>query len=63
MKKFLGLFTRCKDEFFIKEFCDYYLSQGIDKIYIIDDDKTIYNNLTNEKIFFETFYQTSRNEF
>lgn len=46
-KQFLGLITRCKDEFFIKEFCDYYKSQGVDKIYIIDDDsddKTIYKN-------------------
>ena len=47
---FLGLITRCKDEFFIEEFCNYYLSQGVDKIYIIEDnsnDKTIYDNLIN----------------
>lgn len=52
-KKFLGLLTRCKDEFFIKEFCDYYLLQGVDIIYIIDDDsndKSIYNNISNDKI-------------
>ncbi len=45
---FLGLITRCKDEFFIEEFCKYYLNQGIDKIYIIDDNslnKKIYVNL------------------
>lgn len=51
---FLGLLTRCKDEFFIEEFCNYYLSQGVDKIFIIDDnsnDKTIYKNLIhNDKI-------------
>jgi len=50
---FLGLITRCKDEFFIEEFCNYYLNQGVDKIYIIDDDsvdKSIYKNLTNENI-------------
>lgn len=50
---FLGLITRCKDEFFIGEFCNYYLNQGVDKIYIIDDDsvnKSIYENLTNENI-------------
>ena len=52
-KFFLGLITRCKDEFFIKEFCDYYLSQGVDKIYIIDDnsnDKSIYNNINNNRV-------------
>ena len=37
-KKFLGLITRCKDEYFVKEFVDYYISQGVDHIYIIDDD-------------------------
>ena len=50
---FLGLITRCKDEFFIKEFCDYYLSQGVDKIFVIDDnsnDKSIYNNLNDDRI-------------
>ena len=50
---FLGLITRCKDEFFIKEFCDYYLSQGVDKIYIIDDDsidKTIYSNIRDKRV-------------
>ena len=35
--KFLGLITRCKDEFFLKEFVDYYLSEGVDHIYILDD--------------------------
>tara|TARA_B100001093_G_scaffold195390_1_gene187846 strand:+ start:444 stop:1361 length:918 start_codon:yes stop_codon:yes gene_type:complete len=47
-KKFLGLITRCKDEFFVGEFCKYYLSQGVDLIYIIDDDsndKSIYDNI------------------
>ena len=49
----IALITRCKDEFFIKEFCDYYLSQGIEKIYIIDDDsnnKNIYSRVANKKI-------------
>lgn len=52
-KYFLGLITRCKDEFYIKEFCDYYLKQGVDKIYVIDDnsaDKSIYHNLTDPKV-------------
>lgn len=51
--KFLGLITRCKDEFFIKEFCDYYLSQGVDNIFVIDDnsnDKSIYNNINDDKV-------------
>ena len=50
---FLGLITRCKDEFFIKEFCDYYLSQGVDKIFVIDDDsnnKSIYNNIKDDRV-------------
>ena len=50
---FLALITRCKDEFFIKEFCDYYLSQGVDKIFVIDDnsnDKSIYNNINDNRI-------------
>ena len=50
---FLGLITRCKDEFFIKEFCDYYLSQGVDKIFVIDDNsnnKSIYNNIDDNRI-------------
>jgi hypothetical protein len=49
---FLGLITRCKDEFFIKEFTDYYLSQGVDKIFIIDDnsdDKSIYNKINDNR--------------
>ena len=52
-KKFLGLMTRCKDEFFIKEFVDYYLSQGVNHIIILDDnseDKSIYDNIDNERV-------------
>ena len=50
---FLGLITRCKDEFFIKEFCDYYLSQGVDKIFVIDDDsndKSIYDTIHDARV-------------
>jgi hypothetical protein len=50
VRKFLGLLTRSKDEPFIHEFCEYYLSQGVDHIYIADDnshDKTIYQPLTH----------------
>lgn len=53
MEYFLGLITRCKDEFFIKDFCYYYLTQGVDILYIIDDDsndKSIYNDINNDKI-------------
>ena len=52
-RQFLGLITRCRDEFHIKEFCDYYLSEGVDKIYIIDDDsvdKSICTNITSEQV-------------
>lgn len=63
---FLGLITRCKDEFFIKEFCDYYLSQGVDKIFVIDDnsnDKSIYNNILDNRI--EIIYEKNiiKNEY
>ena len=49
---YLGVVTRCKDDFFIEEFCEYYLSQDVDEIFIIDynsENKTIYNNLINNK--------------
>ena len=35
-KKYLGVLTRCKDEFYVQEFVSYYLSQGVEKIYIIE---------------------------
>ena len=38
---------------FIKKFCNYYLSQGVDKIFVIDDnsnDKSIYNNINDDRI-------------
>lgn len=50
---FIGLLTRCKDEFFIKEFCEYYLEQGVDKIFVLDDnsnDKSIYEPITDERV-------------
>ena len=50
---FLGLITRCKDENYVKEFCDYYLNQGIDKIYILDDKSnnlSIYKNIDDDKV-------------
>ncbi len=38
---FLSLMTRCKDEPFIEEFINYYLKEGIEYIYIIDDNSTL----------------------
>lgn len=55
----IGLISRCKDEYFIEEFVKYYIKEGVDFLYIIDDnstDKTIYNNILNHskvKIIFE----------
>tara|TARA_R100000030_G_C3241202_1_gene120651 strand:+ start:163 stop:1020 length:858 start_codon:yes stop_codon:yes gene_type:complete len=52
MKKYLAVLTRCRDEFYIKEWVDYYQSQNVDSIYIIDDDsndKTIYDFVNDEK--------------
>ena len=49
----LGLITRCRDEFFIKEFVDYYLSQGVNEIFIIDDDsddKSIYDEIDDSRV-------------
>lgn len=49
-KDFLGLATRCRNDPIIVEFCDYYLNEGVDKIYIVDDastDKSIYTPLLN----------------
>ena len=58
---FLGLITRCKDEYFIAEFCEYYLLEGVEKIYVIDDDsknKSIYDSIkNNSKI--EIIYETN----
>lgn len=51
-KKFLSILTRCRDEFFVKEWVDYYLSQGVDSIYIVDDDsedKSIYDFASNKE--------------
>lgn len=58
-KSYLGLITRCKDEYFVQEFCEYYLKQGVDKILIFDDDsvdKSIYTGLfSNPRV--EIFYE------
>lgn len=49
----IGLLTRCKEEPYVTEFVRYYLSQGVDHIYIIDDDssKDIYEGIrTNQHV-------------
>ena len=49
----IGLIVRCKDEPYVFEFVNYYLTQGVDKIYIIDDNsnKEIYKDvINNEKV-------------
>jgi hypothetical protein len=51
MSKFIGLIVRCKNEPYVTEFVNYYISQGIDNIYILDDDsnKEIYKDVINNK--------------
>jgi uncharacterized pyridoxamine 5'-phosphate oxidase family protein len=48
---FIGLMVRCKDEPYVFEFVNYYMKQGIDKIYIIDDNsnKNIYKDVINNE--------------
>ena len=43
----IGLIVRCKNEPYVTEFVNYYIKQGIDKIYIIDDNsnKEIYKRV------------------
>ena len=58
---FLGLMTRCRNDGVIVEFCQYYLSQGVDKIYIVDDastDKTIYDPILNDERVHITWKET-----
>jgi len=48
---FIGLIVRCKNEKYVSEFVNYYIKQGFDDIYIIDDnsDKKIYKDVINNK--------------
>lgn len=49
----IGLLTRCKEEPYVTEFVEYYLSQGVDHIYIVDDDspKETYRDVaTNPRV-------------
>lgn len=45
----IGLITRCKEEPYVTEFVHYYLSQGVDHIYIVDDDSSreIYRDVSS----------------
>ena len=44
---FLALIVRCKNEPYVAEFVDYYIRQGVDKIFILDDhsDKNTYKHV------------------
>lgn len=75
----IGLICRCRDEYFIEEFVNYYFNQGVNTIYIIDDDsrdKRIYNNLLSnnnviiifekdiiEKNYVSLLYKKIKNDF
>ena len=64
---FLALITRCKNEPYVTEFVNYYLNQGVDKIYIIDDnsDNDIYKevlNISNVKIIFNKNFIIKHND-
>lgn len=51
--EFIGLIVRCRNEPYVTEFVHYYLKQGIDKIFIIDDhsDKHVYKDVIhNQKV-------------
>jgi hypothetical protein len=51
--EFLGLIVRCKDEPYVLEFVNYYIKQGVDKIYILDDgsNRDIYKDvIENQKV-------------
>lgn len=52
-KNFLVIICRIKDEHYLLPFfVDYYLSQGVDKIYFIDDNSSKPYNIVNEKVEF-----------
>jgi len=66
LSSFLGLIVRCKNEIYVREFVDYYLQQGVDTIYIVDDhsDKKIYKDVNhpNVKIIFEKNHVTDKHK-
>jgi len=38
---FLTLITRCRDEPFLEEFLEHYFHEGVDRVYIVDDNKDL----------------------
>ena len=48
---FLALLVRGKDEPYVSEFVEYYLKQGVDKIYIVDDNskQDVYKDVVQNK--------------
>ena len=58
-RKFLALITRHKDEPFLKQFCLYYISQGIDDIYIIDDNSKDKETLKELDFYLEEYIRTN----
>jgi len=48
---FIGLIVRCKEEPYVSEFVNYYTKQGVDMIYILDDNsnKEIYKDVLNNE--------------
>jgi len=54
-KKFLAVLVRCRNEPFISEWVNYYFNEGVDAIYIVDDNIEDYKFpkeiVENEKVF------------
>ena len=61
-RKFLALITRHKDEPFLRQFCLYYISQGIDDIYIIDDNSKDKKTLKELDFYFKNIHITYDND-
>ena len=61
-KKFLALITRHKDEPFLRQFCSYYITQGIDDIYIIDDNSKDKKTLKELDFYFKNIHITYDND-
>jgi len=65
---FIALIVRCINEPYVEEFVNYYIKQGIDKIYILDDNsnKEIYDNVINNSkvtIIFDKIIQDYHTQF
>jgi hypothetical protein len=76
---FLGVLTRCSVKFFVAEFTQYYLNEGVDRVVIMDDDsrdKNIYSKIQHldrvgiiyekdiiRRKLVQALYQTIRDQF